>query len=481
MDFEDLTDAELLQLERLVIEQEIHERRESLKDPNHESHTKNYKFLQTQRLKRKYNKVGELIEGTKIEVLEGSARSGKTISIVDETIRIGLFEPPRVIFIVRGTYAEFKTTLYNDYKERLDYFDLPNPFHDHEEVKSFKVGNARITFMGADKMGKKLGASSDYVYFNEVLFGITEYIFKQLVTRCSIAVFCDYNPAFTKHWFYDKVLKRDDVGYLRTTFKDNPYCPPAQRAEILASEPWESDSYKVIGDEIFYDYEPISETHQPPQHKVNTANGTDDEDYWRVYGLGLRGAMKGRIFKKFDYVDSFPNMACIYANDFGFTNDPNATVKFAMYKDEIWIKPLIYEPIDNAELLDHALQSVGIDYEDILICDSSDRFVSEKHGVVKMVNELYEIGYSQISKVSKTKSKTYWISKMKSKRIHIVKTGNRHLDKAIQNEFENLIWKSIQGIEINMPDDKCDDHFIDASLYAYMSWDFGNFSVDTNN
>lgn len=473
-----LTDAELLEMERLVEIDLIERRRESLNSPVHEWHTKNYSFVQEQRLERAYNDKGELISGNKIVVLEGSARSGKTISFVDDTFRIGLFEPPRTIFIIRGTYAEFKTTLYNDYKERLDYFDLPNPFHDREEVKSFKVGNARITFLGADKMSKKLGAGSDYVYFNEVLFGISEHVFKQLISRCSIAVYCDYNPAFTKHWFYDKVLNRPDCGYLRTTFLDNKYCPPAQRAEILSSEPWESGSYKIIGNEIFYDYEPISETNQPPINEANHIAGTADEDYWRVYGLGLRGAMKGRIFKKVQYQDHFPDIAYIYGNDFGFTNDPNATVKLGIDGDTVYIKPLIYHPIDTAEMLDSALQAVGVRYDDIVITDSSDRFVSGKHGTVKMVNELYELGYSKVSKVSKTKSKTYWITRMKSKRIVIAKSGNRLLDTAIQNEFENLIWKAINGIEINTPDDTCDDHFIDAALYCFMAWEFAIFKVN---
>jgi hypothetical protein len=471
-----LTDQELIELERLIHEEEIYQRRESLKAIDHESHTKNYTFLQKQRSKRKYNSDGELIEGTKIETLEGSARSGKTISIVDETIRIGLYEPPRTIFIVRQTYAEFKTTLYKDYKERLDHFDLQNPFHEKEEVKSFKIGNARITFIGADKIGKKLGAGSDYLYFNEVLFGISEHVFKQLISRCSIAVYCDYNPAFTKHWFYDKVLKRADACYLRTTFLDNQYCPPAQKAEILSAEPWLPGSYDVIDDEIFYNYQPISNDNQPPPHPTNIDQGTADEEYWRVYGLGLRGAMKGRIFKRFNIVDEFPNIGHIFCNDFGFTNDPNALVKYAETKDDIYIMPMIYEPIDNSETLHEAFKAKGIKGQDMVIADSADRYVSGKHGVVKMVSELFQRGW-KISKVSKTKSITFWLGSMKKKRINIVKSGNKILDDAIIAEFENYIWKEINGIEINTPDDKCDDHFCDAARYGHMSWQRANFKV----
>jgi phage terminase large subunit len=465
-----LTDLEILELEKLLEQQEIDERRERLKDPNHESHTKNYKFLQAQRIKRKYDSEGNLIEGTNIEVLEGSARSGKTISVVDETIRIGLFEPPRTIFIIRGTFAEIKTSLYTDYKERLDYFDLPNPFHDKVEIKTFKIGNATITFLGADKIGKKLGAGSDYLYFNEVLHGISEHVFKQLVTRCNIATFCDYNPAFTQHWFYEKVLKRRMAGYLRTTYRDNQYCPPNQRAEIESAEPWEPGSYEVIDDAIFYEYEEISDSNRPPAHSTNVPQQTADEEFWRVYGLGLRGAMKGRIFKKYTILDSWPKgLGHIFGNDFGFSNDPNAIVKYSETKDDIFIQPMFYAPVDNSDTLEKVFEKIGIQKTDLIIADSSDRFVSGKHGVVKMVQELFYKGWN-IRKVSKTKSTVYWLGSMKKKRINLVKSGNDLLDKALQDEFDNYIWKEIQGIQINQPDDKCKDHKIDASKYCHMSW-----------
>jgi hypothetical protein len=67
--------------------------------------------------------------------------------------------------------------------------------------------------------------------------------------------------------------------------------------------------------------EPISKTNQPPPHPTIT-NGTADEDYWKIYGLGLRG-YEGLIFHVF-WIDSFPeDKAPIYPND--FTTDPNAS------------------------------------------------------------------------------------------------------------------------------------------------------------
>ena len=471
--YQNISNEELIELEKLQREQEIYERRQSLLVPEHENHTKNYTFLQNQRLNRKYNDKGELIEGTNIEVLEGSARSSKTFSIIDEIIRICIFEIGRTIFIIRETYNEIKTTLYKDFKERLDYFGLENPFNHKEEVKSFKINSSRITFLGADKIGRKLGAGSDYLYFNEVLHGINEHVFRQLVTRCSIATFCDYNPSFTEHWFYNKVLKRKNCGYLRTTYLDNKYCPPIQRAEIESSEPWLPGSYMVINDEIFYNFMPISDTNQPPPHPENIEQGTADDFYWRVFGLGLRGAMKGRIFKTYKILDYFPDVDFCYGMDFGFTVDPLAFGKYAETKTDIYIQPLIYEPIADSQTINQALIKLNVDRSKPIIADSSDRYVSGKNGVVNMVSDLFDLGWN-ISKVSKNKSVMYWLGSMKKKRINIVRSKTVNIKHAT-SEIENYRLKEVGGITIEQPADS-PDHIIDFARYCHMAQNQINFS-----
>ena len=91
------------------------------------------------------------------------------------------------------------------------------------------------------------------------------------------------------------------------------------------------------------------------------------------------------------------------------------------------------------------------------------------------VRDLFDKGW-EISKVSKTKSIMYWLTAMKEYKIHIVRnTMYKHAKK----EQENYMFKKVNGILINQPEDKY-NHFWDASRYAFMAYDLDNFTVQTN-
>ena len=186
---------------------------------------------------------------------------------------------------------------------------------------------------------------------------------------------------------------------------------------------------------------------------------------WKVYGLGLRGAMKGVIFENVNWIDQFPDIGYSYGNDFGFTNDPNALVKYAETETDIFIEPLCYHPIETPEELSSYFESIGVKKHLPITCDSSDKYTGENKGTVEMVKGLEALGW-QASKVKKKKSVMYWLTSMRSKRINIVKN---HLYREIKKERENYRFKEINGISINQPIDAF-NHFWDASRYCHMSW-----------
>lgn len=453
-----LTDQELIELERLVADRDRDNRLKSLislenKNPN-------------------YVHLRESLEDPNFSASElaGSSRSGKTYSGVDFIIFLCLFkEPTCVINVYRETYASFKETLYDDFKTRLDYFSLPNPFHNAMEVKSFRIGKSKITFIGCDKVSRAHGAGCDYAFFNEVMH-ISQGVFKQVTMRCRKYWWADYNPSFTDHWFFDTVSKRNDVSFLRTTFLDNEFIPLPSKLDILRTEPWESGSYEVTADgQLLYNNKPIDENNQPPPHLENIEQGTADEFHWKVYGLGLKGSMKGQIFPHVTWIDKFPDLAFTYGLDFGFVSDPCAFGKYAREGRNIYLEPLIYQPIPTAEEIDSAFTALGVSKYIPITADSSDKYVSEKNGVVKMVNELFDMGW-EISKVSKTKNVMYWLLDMKKYKIHIVKN---HLYSKIKKERENYTFKEVNGIQINQPIDNF-NHFWDESRYAHMSHESDN-------
>lgn len=460
-DLEKLTDEELISLSDLLDDLEIEYKKENLQFPPKESNP-NYLFLHDAIKNQQYlNK--KLISGYRGCILEGSSRSGKTWSGVDIIIWLCLFVEKEgcTINIYRETYNEFKTTLYDDFKRRLDDFGLPNKFHTSQEVKNFKIGKSTIHFLGDGKHG----GGCDYAFFNEGMF-INQSVFDQTEMRCRKFWWIDYNPSVTAHWIFESVEKRQDVGFLRTTFKDNPFISDQELNKIYSYEPWESGSYEIIDDEIFYKGKLVDDINQPPPHEKNIENGTANEFMWKCYGLGLRGAQTGVIFPYVRYISEFPkDLGFMYGNDFGFTNDPNATVKYSETATDIFVELLIYTPIDHPKTLSNSFEALGINKDIPMVCDSSDRHTGEDKDTVRMVRGLQDNKFNAF-KVSKKKSVVYWLGIMREKRINIVKS--KLYDHA-KTEQQNYKWKEINGIAINQPIDK-HNHFWDATRYCTMVW-----------
>lgn len=437
-----------------------------LENPTHDKVSPNYILLYEAINNQRWGFVDgkpSLLSGYAGVALEGSSRSAKTWSGVDIIIWLCKYKHEKdgcLINIYRETYNEFKTTLYDDFKRRLDDFDLPNPFHNAREVPSFRIGKSTIHFLGDGKHG----GGCDYAFFNEAMM-LRKEVFDQVEMRCRKFWWMDYNPSYTVHWVFDSVVTRDDVAFLRTTFRQNRHISPNELNKILSYEPWESGSYEAKEDGVYYKGNPISDNNQPPPHIRNIQQGTADAFMWKVYGLGLRGAMQGVIFNYINWINEIPHgLPPICTIDFGFTNDPSMVNRYYEDATNIYIEPLIYHPIDNPEDISAALEKVGITKKMVCICDSADKYTHENKGAVEMVRGLQKLGW-QASKVKKDKSVMFWLTSMKKKKINIVKN---QLYKFAKKEAENYKWKEINGILINQPEDSF-NHMWDSARYGHMA------------
>ena len=476
-----LTDAEILELEQLLKDREIDLKFDALRNPEKFDGSPNYIALHKAVVSQKWgngeNGAPKLEAGYAGFCLEGSSRSTKTWAGVDliiwlctehhkhESVKINIY---------RETYNEFKDTLYEDFKRRLDDYGLPNKFHTALEVKSFRIGKSTVNFLGDGKHG----GGCDYAFFNEAMM-IKREVFDQVEMRCRRFWWMDWNPSFTTHWIFNNVLNRKDVGYLRTTFKNNKHISAGELNKILSYEPWLPDSYYIDNDVIMYDGSPVSEKNQPPPHPTNVINGTADEFMWSVYGLGLRGALKGVIYPNVTWIDAFPvDVAKTVGMDFGFTTDPTAFGYYGRRGNNIYWQPLFYSPTPSVDSCEEALIACGISQYVPITADSSDKYTSDTNGSFQMVRDLLYRGW-EIMKVSKTKSVMYWIGDTKRYKLHIVKSPNPEIQKAMITEQQNYKMKEVQGILINQPIDK-HDHLWNAMRYAHMSHDINSISETTN-
>ena len=364
-------------------------------------------------------------KGIRGVVMEGSSRSGKTISSVDFEIYLASqYKQTLVINNFRETYNSFKTTLFDDFDARLNAFGLYSPFLS-KDVTTFRLLGHKVNFIGADKLGKSHGLASDFFYINEALEGISKKFFDQIEQRCRIMWFMDYNPSTTDHWVFD-LEKRPDVMFVHSTMLDNPFIPLQQKLKILS-----------------YD----------PSNPVNIENGTADDFMWKVYGLGLRASPQGLVFPNVRYLDELPEDYDVewYGIDFGYTNDPTAIVQVRKSGMNIYAKLRTYTPIDNPETLAEVLKKinpVGLYY-----ADSADP---------GLIASLRRTGLSVYPTAKYPGSIKMGISIMKKYKIHVVK------DPDVTKEVNNYKWKEINGITLNEPIDAF-NHFWDGFRYAVMS------------
>lgn len=369
-------------------------------------------------------------------LLQGSSRSGKTISVIDFLIWYCCQNENKIINIVKQTYNEFKTTLYLDFNKRLNDFDLDNPFSRKKEVSYFKIFNNTINFLGADQDKKFHGASCDVLWLNEFIY-VPKKVFDQSEMRCREFFIGDFNPSETFNYVFTNVMNRDDVVSIKTTFKDNPFISKGELNKILSYEP----------------------------NERNILQGTADDYMWKVYGLGEKAEIKGAIYTKYKEIETYDfNNEEFYGIDFGYTSDPTSLTKYKREGNDIITELLIYEPIPEPSILAEKLEELNISKDKLIICDSSDRYANED-GVKNFVKELRNDFGFEAKKISKNKSKMYWLGKAKKYTINVVKNK---LSKFALNELESYKMMEIQGISINKPEDK-NDHYCDSFLYCFMS------------
>ena len=368
------------------------------------------------------------------------------------------------IYVLRNTLTNCRDYTFKDFTKFLKVVGGHYDIIGERSKPYINLFGNHIYFRGLDSGIDFEAYPSDILFFNEML-EMEKKAVLDLIMRCRKLVVGDWNPKFTKHWAFD-LEKKDNAWFTRTTYLQNKHLEKAIIDGIESFEPWETGSYEVTEEGIImHNGNPVTEKNQPPPHTHNIKQTTADVFRWKVYGLGLRGAMTGLVHPYYVAIDKFPDLDHIYANDFGFTHDPNALVKFAQEGKNIYVELLCYAPVETSAKLVEVFDALEIEKLKLIICDSSDRFISKDHGIQLMVLGLRSGGYSA-EKVRKTKNVAYWVGEMNGCIIHIVKNKFYNFAKS---EAENYMRKEINGIQLNTPEDG-NDHFWNATRYGYMAW-----------
>lgn len=415
-------------------------------------------------------------------ILEGSSRSRKTWSALDFLIYLTSRRlNEATIAIVKETYNSFKTSLYDDFNRRLPNFGIPSPFADKKEVSTFWLNGSRVMLLGADSETVLQGVGTDIVYFNEML-EISKEAFDQMKQRCRGFWFGDYNPKFVKHPHYD-ISKRSDVGFLKTTFKDNPYISKNELNEILGYQAVKQSKIAMyyIGGEndelkqkILIDkarkYDTWKNINKFPEEDLielrrcvrNEIECTANPYKWTVMGLGERCSPEGQVFPNVTWISKFPdNIERIYYGlDFGFTVDPSTVVRIGVKGNpadktgEIYLEKLHYGPTLNAAILGPILEMLGLKTK-TMWADSS-----EPGMIADLSQSPYKMRVYGVKKFPG--SINYGVGLLQKYKMFIVDCSEW------REEQSQYIFAKVNGVPLDEPIDAY-NHLWDAARYAAMS------------
>jgi phage terminase large subunit len=261
----------------------------------------------------------------RVSVHQGGTRSGKTFNILIWLVITLLRSENKVVTICRKTLPALKGTAYRDFLAILDMMELYNIANHNKTELTYNIGSNLVEFISLDQPQKVRGRKRDMLFINEAN-EITQEDWRQLSMRTDSKAILDYNPSDEFHFIYDEILTRDDCDFTRTTYLDNPFLSKAIVREI--------ERYKEV-----------------------------DPNYWRVYGLGERGASEATIFKNFELTNRYDDIEAkeVCGLDFGY-NDPVALVaikKIDKEVPEIYVKELLYKThMTSSEIVDAIKENV---------------------------------------------------------------------------------------------------------------------------
>lgn len=366
-------------------------------------------------------------------VVRGGQGASKTISVI-EMIILSLLSSEKEATVLSSELSKMKRTVIRDYKKICKdwgVFKTEEDFNRSESKHEYPNGSY-LDFLGADVVDVGKGFRRDILYINEAdKMDIETAI--QFISRAKLTII-DYNP--------DKLFWGDDFinanNFITLTFLDNEFLDSGEVDHIL--------KYKEQG---------FKNPNLPSNELFNESNVKNKywANKWKVYGLGLVGALNGVIFENWDIVPEVPQNAEFLGIgiDFGFTNSRTAALKLFRMDGEIYVKELIYDTGLNNQAIGERLRRLGITSSMHIVADSAEP---------KSIDELQAQGFN-VEKADKgPDSVRSGIDLLQTFKIHVTADSEN-----IIKELEKYVWKvDKNNISMNEPV-KANDHLMDALRY----------------
>lgn len=358
-------------------------------------------------------------------VSKGGTRSSKTYSALQLLIVVACYSvKPLLISVVSETLPHLKKGAIRDFKSIMAEAGIWEDarWHDTDKIYTFHNGS-QIEFFSADSPGKVHGPGRDILFINEAQNMKWETV-RHLNIRTKGKVMFDYNPT-SDFWVDTEILSGDRYCLVHSTYKDNRFLSAEQVADIESN--------------------------------------MKDENWWRVYGLGLTGRLEGLIYD-FTQIDEMPDrtgLVQLYGLDFGFTNDPTAlldilvdTRRKIVYADELLYRRRMLNSDIIGEMDGFGIRKKGPE----IFADSAEP---------KSIEEISQAGYN-----CKPCFKGQIRTQLNTIKQYDLRFTKRSLN--LIREGRNYQWKMDK--DGNPTNEPCEgnDHAMDALRYGIFT-KFGEF------
>ncbi len=290
----------------------------------------------------------------------------------------------------------------------------PDSWNKSDFTYTFETGS-KIEFFSLDMPHKVRGPRRDRLFINEAN-NIPYETFDQLEVRTNDLIILDWNPV-SEFWFYSDILnKRDDVDFIKLTYKDN-----------------EGLSKNIV-------------------ESIEGRKG--NKNWWKVYGEGELGEAEGKIYKDWNMVESIPHEARLarYGLDFGYSNDPSAIVAIYRYNGGFILDEITYQKgLSNKQIAD----ILNNQPKGLVIADSAEP---------KSIDEISSYGVMIQPSQKGQGSVLQGVQYVQSQRMSVTQ---RSLN--VLKDYRNYMWETDkEGKILNVPDHTW-SHSMDAVRYAMES------------
>lgn len=357
----------------------------------------------------------------RIRGVSGGTSASKTISILLILIDYAQTHKNELISVVSESFPHLKRGAMRDFLRIMRdhrYFNEAR-WNKTDSIYTFESG-AAVEFFSADQPDKVRGPRREVLFINEAN-NIPYETYDQLEVRTNKIVWLDWNPV-SEFWFYTDdennpgVIAREDVDFIKLTYKDNEALPQS-----------------------------IVETIEARKGKVN---------WWRVYGEGELGDAEGRIYRDWEIIDEIPHEARLerYGLDFGYTNDPTALVAVYYHNGGYILDELLYtKGLSNRKIADYIMDLPKA----IVVADSAEP---------KSIDEIASYGVPIRPAQKGPGSISTGIQYVQDQRISVTKKSVNLL-----KEYRNYLWDTDKnGKTIGDPIDMW-NHLLDAVRYSFST------------